>query len=145
MKRFRVTIAMLLAVLLIAGMPVSVVAKEWNAKNSDDVENAFATDTDAEVVINLENDIKMDRNTVLDAKENQKYTINGNGNTIADVNLQGSGDVVIEADVESNRNVNALYTDGEVTVTVNGSITSSNGGVAANGDSSVTVTGDVTA
>ena len=55
-----------------AGVPISVIAAEWDAYTSDDVSNAFATDTDEQVTINLKDNIAMD--TGLTANEGQSYT-----------------------------------------------------------------------
>ena len=145
MKQLRILLALVVAILLIVGTPLSALAAESTVTSSDDIENIFATATDAEVVIHMENDITMDSSAVLEAKENQKYTIIGNGYTLSAVKIKGSGEVVIEADVVNGSATYALITDEEVTVTVKGNIISSDSGVAANGDSSVTITGNVTA
>lgn len=160
MKKFRFILALVLVLTMVLSTPLMVVAKEWDASTSDDVANAFATDTDKDVVINMKNDINMDATLI--ANEGQNYTINGNGNTIADVEIYGAGDVTIEADVTGEDNYAALAVGDEANVTVNGDVIGQDGdpgevdttdpedfsdggvGVIATGEAEVTVNGDVT-
>lgn len=160
MKKFRFILALVLVLTMVLSTPLMVVAKEWDASTSDDVANAFATDTDKDVVINMKKDINMDATLI--ANEGQNYTINGNGNTIADVEIYGAGDVTIEADVTGEDNYAALTVGDQVNVTVNGDVTGKDGdpdevdttdpedfsdggvGVVASGEAEVTVNGDVT-
>lgn len=160
MKKFRFILALVLVLTMVLSTPLMVMAKEWNASTSDDVVNAFVTDTDKEVIINMKNDIDMD--STLTANEGQNYTINGNGNTISDVEIFGAGDVTIDADVTGDDGYAALVVGDQANVTVNGDVTGKDGdpdvvdtddplscsdgrvGVAAMGEAEVTVNGDVT-
>jgi len=140
MKKFRLITALTLALLLVLGTPLSAMAASWDVTDSQGVYDAFATDTDAEVVINMQNDINMDH--YLTAGADQSYTINGNGHTISDVMLEGEGSVEINADVTGEDSWVALNANGDVAVTVNGDVTSDNLGLFADG-SDVTINGDL--
>lgn len=151
MKKVRFILSVILALALLLATPLSALAATWDAETSDDVVNAFVSDTDAEVVINMKNDINMD--TSVTANEGQNYTINGNGNVISDVSLNGSGTVEINADVTGVDNYAALAVWDDVTVTVNGDVSGhdvteeedwSAAGLEAGGSAKVTVNGDVT-
>lgn len=143
MKKFRLITALVLVLLMTVGNPLTAVAASWDVTDSDGVFNAFATDTDAEVIINMQNDINMD--TGLVANEGQNYVINGNGNTISDVILSGEGSVDINADVTGEENYAALEVYGQTDVSVTGDVTGEYSGIYAGEGSTVTVEGDVTA
>lgn len=121
MKKIRFVLTLVLALAMAVGAPLTALAAEWDVSTSKDVEDVFAADTDAEVILNMQNDIVM--NNGLYANEGQTYTFNGNGNTISDVILGGSGTVEINGDVAGTDYFAALETYDEVTVTVNGNVT----------------------
>ena len=50
-------ISLMIAMLLILGMPLQALAATHDAEDFAGVQNVFATDTDAEVVVNLKQDI----------------------------------------------------------------------------------------
>lgn len=148
MKKFRFILALVLVLTMVLSTPLMALAKSWDVTDSAGVENAFATDTDDEVIINMQNDIVMENSVV--ANEGQNYTINGNGNTISDVNIGGAGSVEIEADVAVENSyydaIQDMYYDAglivgeKASVTVNGDVE----GVVAKDNAEVTVNGDVT-
>lgn len=142
MKKFRLITALLLVLLMTVGNPLTALAASWDVTDSEGVSHAFATDTDAEVIINMQNDINMD--TSLEANEGQNYVINGNGNTISDVIINGEGSVDINADVTSEESYAALEVWGQAEVTVEGDVTGEYCGVVAGDGSTVTVEGNVT-
>lgn len=147
-KKIRFGLALILALTLALGMPLMSFAATWDASNSNDVVKAFEEDTDAEVIINMQNDITMEYG--LAANEGQTYTINGNGSTISDVYLYGEGTVKINADVTGVED-DALNVSGSVNVTVNGDVTGGTNedgfgwdAIYADDDAVVQVNGDVT-
>ena len=160
MKKFRFILALVLVLTMVLSTPLMALAKSWDVTDSAGVENAFATDTDDEVIINMQNDIVMENSVV--ANEGQNYTINGNGNTIADVMIGGEGSVEINADVTSEVNSVAMEVYDAASVTVNGDVTGKSGnpddvdysdpraysdgdaGVYAYDQAEITVNGDVT-
>ena len=125
MKKFRFILALVLVLTMVLSTPLMALAKSWDVTDSAGVENAFATDTDDEVIINMQNDIVMENSVV--ANEGQNYTINGNGNTIADVMIGGEGSVEINADVTSEVNWAAMGVYDAASVTVNGDVTGKSG------------------
>lgn len=125
MKKFRFILALVLVLTMVLSTPLMALAKSWDVTDSAGVENAFATDTDDEVIINMQNDIVMENSVV--ANEGQNYTINGNGNTIADVMIGGEGSVEINADVTSEVNSAAMEVYDAASVTVNGDVTGKSG------------------
>jgi hypothetical protein len=132
MKRIRFLVALLLVALLTVGMPLSALAAVHDVTSAEDVLNVVATDTDAEVTMNMKNDIDMGYDSIY-GNEGQAYIINGNGNVIANVVVE-NGDVTINADVEES----AIFC-GEADVTVNGDMD----GVDAYDKAQVEITGDV--
>lgn len=130
-------LALLTAMLLILGAPLQVLAATHDVSDFEGVENAFLTDTDEEVTVNLTNNITWEYS--LGVNEGQNYTVNGNGNDIAgNVGFYGDADVTVNADI----------VDGSLTamdgadVTLNGDISGDSGIYVY--DSSATVNGDVT-
>lgn len=163
MKRTRILIALLLVMIMTIGMPLSALAATHDVSTADDVMGAVATDTDAEVTLNMKNDIDMDYN-VISGNEGQTYTINGNGNAIANVGFD-SGNITVNADMEGsngffgdsnvtvNGNVEQVYAFEDTVVNINGDVTGIDGteedsygevGVYAEDNAQVTVDGDVT-
>lgn len=138
MKKFRFILAMVLVAAMVLSTPLMTFAATWDVTDSAGVENAFATDTDAEVIINMQNDINMEQSVT--AGEGQSYIINGNGNTISDVMIFGQGSVEIDADVTAEENGWAVDANEEVSITVTGDVE----GVWAGEDAQVTVEGDST-
>lgn len=150
MKKIRFVLTMVLVLALLAAAPLSALAATWEAETSADVANAFITDTDVQVTINMKNDITLEQ--ILYGNAGQNYTINGNGNTIADVKIGGEGAVQINADVTNDENpYAALEVYDSAQVTVNGDVSTQdaeNGNAAssvvyASGEAQVTVNGDV--
>lgn len=139
MKKFRFILALVLVLTMVLSTPLMVFAKSWDVTDSAGVENAFATDTDDEVIINMQNDIVMENGVA--ANEGQNYTINGNGNTISNVYIGGAGSVEVNADVTNEDNYAAMEVSGDASVTVNGDV---DGGLVAYNSTNVTVNGDVT-
>ena len=138
MKKFRFILALVLVLTMVLSTPLMALAKSWDVTDSAGVENAFATDTDDEVIINMQNDIVMENSVV--ANEGQNYTINGNGNTISNVYIGGAGSVEVNADVTNEDNYAAMEVSGDASVTVNGDV---DGGLVAYNSTNVTVNGDV--
>lgn len=162
MKRTRNLIALLLVLIMTIGMPLSALAASHDVSTADDVLGAVATDTDAEVTLNMKNDIDMGHNAI-SGNEGQTYTINGNGNAIANVGI-ASGDVTVNADMEGsndffgdsnvtvNGDVEQVYASGDTVVNINGDVTGIDGtedapygeaGIYAGENAQVTVDGDV--
>lgn len=149
MKRTRILVALLLVVLLTVGMPLSALAAVHDVTSAEEIMDVVATDTDAEVTMNMKNDIDMEYYGI-SGNEGQSYTINGNGNTIANV-VVDAGDVTINADVEGDANVfneadvavngdvESLYASDKAQVEITGDV----GNVQAYSDSVVDITGDV--
>ena len=123
MKKFRFILALVLVLTMVLSTPLMAMAATHEAYGSDDIYNAFETDTDDEVIINMKNDIVMDYGDTLYSNEGQNYTINGNGNTLSDVVIDGAGNVAIDADITSENNYAALIVGGEANVTVTGDVT----------------------
>ena len=64
MKKFRFILALILVLTMVLSTPLMALAKSWDVTDSAGVENAFATDTDDEVIINMQNDIVMENSVV---------------------------------------------------------------------------------
>ncbi len=144
MKKAR--IALLLSLALLLSSPLSALAATHSVGSRDDIHYVFDTDTDAEVTLNLTDDIDMYAHG-LQAGEGQTYTFNTNGNEFSNLVLGGNGSVVINGDISGTGGYDALYTVDGVGITINGSIdaTDMGEGINANGTSSITVNGDIIA
>ena len=141
--KLRKVFALVLAMTLVFSLTVGASATVW--EDVDDFAKLAAAfgDTDAEVQINLTNDIVNEYGDTLWANAGQTYTIDGQGYTLMDVHLAGEGEVVINADIVGSEYDDALNTYEEVTVTVNGDIEAKEDAVDANEQSTVVVNGDV--
>ena len=156
MKKRRIFVS-IVALLLVAMLPVVAFAATHDVSDWDGFKNVFANDTDANVIINLLNDLF--GQGVVNTGENQNYTVNGNGFVVADVGYDGAGNVTVNAEsggfgvfgdvtLEQNGDVNGQVAgSANAQVTVNGNVTQTDGypAVYAGGDSNVTVNGNVTA
>ena len=140
--RKRRVFAALTAVTLSMLFPLTSFAATWeNVDTWDKLAEAFANDTDADVVIMLDGDIEC--LGTLTANIGQTYTINGEEYVLTHVYLDGQGSVVVNTDLDGIWD-DALTTCEEVQVTVNGTITGDMRGVYAADSSDVTVNGDIT-
>lgn len=133
-------ISLMIAMLLILGMPMQALAATHEVSDYDGVYNAFATDTDSEVTVNLTNDITWQGEVT--ANEGQTYTVNANGNQISgSVGVNGGGSVTVNADsVEGVRAMNGADVTVEANISGDKGIYVDGGSATVNGD--VTVTGD---
>ncbi|MBR4289234.1 MAG: hypothetical protein IKT52_01160 [Oscillospiraceae bacterium] len=138
-------ISLIVAMLVILAMPMQVLAAEHTVTTNEDAYNALTTDTDAQVTVNLNNNI--DWQIGFQANEGQNYTINGNGNDISGLNVGGSGNVTVNADIVGSGDSSVEVHGSDVTV--NGDITltdTANDGnvfVTVMDGGSLTVDGDV--
>ena len=115
-----------------------------NVDTWDGMKTAFGDDSgDTEITITLSSDIEC--MGVLKAQEGKTMIINGQTYTLTNVSLAGSGNVKIEANLNSTEDKNALTTSESVSVTVTGNIEADGNGIDANQNSTVTVEGNITA
>lgn len=133
-------ISILFALLFLANLPLQTLAATHDVGNFDDMSNAFQ-DTDSQVTVNLTNNVSW--SDTLTAGQDQTYSINGNGYSMNNVSIAGSGTVNIEADINStSKKGTALTVSDGAQVNVTGDITSQYTGVDVD-DSTVTITGDI--
>ena len=170
------TLTSIVALLLACIMPLSAIAATYEVATGAELAEKFnATTEDATVDITITADIT-DTIGDLNSQSGKTYTINANSDENGtkyeikqSVTVKGDGDVSINTNI--NTSGDALTVEGGANVTVDGSITSSNGdgvvakqdgnensptvvikddiivenvGVNASGDSNVTVDGDIT-
>lgn len=136
-----------IVLMMLVSIPMQALAASHEVGDFEGMQNVFTTDSDAEVTVNLTNDITWTDS--LTAGAGQTYTIHGNGHSMSDVNLTGQGTVNIEADLTvenaySALSVNGVFNQetGEISegpvVTVTGDVQ----GLLV-GDSTVTIDGNV--
>jgi len=106
--------SLIMALVFLLAMPLQALAAQHDVYNANDIMSAVDSDTDAEVVLQVQQDIT-DHVSVY-GSEGQKYTINGNGNSLGDVYVS-SAEVEINADI-----TNGLIVDMDSDVSVNGDI-----------------------
>lgn len=136
--------AVLCAAVLTLSSSFTVSAATWEGVDTwEKLLEVFAQDQDEVVTIELTGDILFDG--TLTANEGQTYIINGEGFALTDAAFTGGGSVEINSAVTGTEENSALYTDGNVDVTVNTDITSDGTGVEARGNSSTEVNGSITA
>lgn len=132
-----------IALIMALALSVSVFAATHYVSTSEELEEAFATDTDAEVRVIMQGNITLANQ--LEAKKGQTYIIDGEAYVLSDVSLIGEGVVEINSDV-AGTDGDALKTWDSVDVTVNGDIEAPDGdGVDAKDNSKVTVNGNIKA
>ena len=134
MKKFRYILALVLALTILMASPLSALAATHSVATSEELAEAFYNDTEKEVIINLEKDIVVEH--YLEAGKDQSYTINGEGNTLANVGIGGEGEVVINADIV-NEEVTYETSEGTESYTPDA--------LSVSGGAQVTVNGDITA
>lgn len=149
MTLFRRVSAFTMVLALLLSMSISVFAADFT-----NMDEGFAYDgVDTEVNITISENVD---NGWYEAKEGKNYNIGtNNGSTLTNAGFDGSGDVVINTDV------NSMHAHGDVNVTVNGDVTgvdnkhsypiegegeaiSGSDGVYAGDNATVTVNGNVT-
>lgn len=152
MKNFNISkkiIAIVLSIIITIGLiPMTVMAAYSEAATHENV-NSFAKlqqafeDTAAQVRIIITGNIINENGDKLTTASGQSYKVEGKGYVLTDVIIGGSGNVVIDADLEGNDEA-ALTTEDEVTITVTGNIHGKqNDGIDANDETKVTVNGNV--
>lgn len=146
--------------LLLAGLTVFTAAPQafadvFEVGNDDQLASSWETassNSDTQNTFNMTNDINMGGHTLV-ASEGKDYTINGNGNTLSNVDIvaksnpnpeskQPDADVAINADITSGNGEAALNVSGTVDVGVNGDVTSTSGGTAVSATNGADVTVD---
>lgn len=136
-------LATFIAGTLALSMSVSATAATW--EDVDDFEklsNAFQ-DMESEVNIILSGNITNENSEILYTNIGQNYIINGQSYTLTDVHLNGEGNVVINSNINSSEENDAINTYDNVNVTVNGDIHAYEDGVNANDQSTIVINGDV--
>ncbi|MBQ8316705.1 MAG: hypothetical protein IJX85_00040 [Lachnospiraceae bacterium] len=130
---------------LAISMPLTSMAATWDDVDAwSKLAQVFQEDKDEEVEINLTGDIKCEN--TLTSGEGQSYTINGGNYTLTDVQIDGSGTVEINSDIDGTTDAGvALAVEGDAKVTLNGDITGVNDGLGTYDNAQVTVKGDITA
>ena len=152
MKNFNIsrkTIAIVLSIIItIALMPITLKAENSETTTYEDVDSfaelqlAFE-DTTAQVCIKITGKIVNENGDKLTTASGQSYKVEGNGYIMTDIIIGGSGNVVIDAELEG-ENEAALTTEDEVTITVIGNIYGKlYDGIDANDKTKVTVNGNV--
>ena len=144
----KITAIVLSIIITIGLIPITAMAEYSEAATYEDV-NSFAElqqafeDTAAQVRIIITGNIVNENGDKLTAASGQSYKVEGNGYILTDIIIGGSGNVVIDADLEG-ENEYALTTKDEVTITVNGNIYGKqHDGIDANDKTKVTVNGNV--
>lgn len=152
MKNFNISkkiIAVVLSIIITIGLiPMTVMAAYSEAATHENV-NSFAKlqqafeDTAAQVRIIITGNIINENGDKLTTASGQSYKVEGKGYVLTDIIIGGSGNVVIDADLEGNDEA-ALTTEDEVTITVTGNIHGKqHDGIDANDETKVTVNGNV--
>ncbi len=152
MKNFNISkkiTAIVLSIIITIGLiPITAMAEYSEAATYEDV-NSFAElqqafeDTAAQVRIIITGNIVNENGDKLTTASGQSYKVEGNGYILTDIIIGGSGNVVIDADLEG-ENESALTTEDEVTITVSGNIHGKqHDGIDANDKTKVTVNGNV--
>lgn len=139
-KNIRRMTTLLLALLLLASMPLNALAASYDVGDFAGLSDAFNDNSGEDVVINVTADIDFGGYSV-SAKENTKYTIGtGNGSILKNANVGGAGSVEINMNLGGE---NGLTAFDDVSVTVNGNIIADHDGVNSDGNSNVTVKGNI--
>ena len=152
MKNFNISkkiTAIVLSIIITIGLiPITAMAEHSEAATYEDV-NSFTElqqafeDTAAQVRIIITGNIVNENGDKLTTASGQSYKVEGNGYILTDIIIGGSGNVVIDADLEG-ENESALTTEDEVTITVSGNIHGKqHDGIDANDKTKVTVNGNV--
>ena len=149
MKKTRI-LSLALAVLFLATLPMTALAATHDIANRDDMYEAFANDTDANVILNVVNPddgyLDMESN-VLVTNEGQTYTLNSNSYILYNLSFAGAGTVIINADNDLvgdyDGSGDALSAQEDVSVTVNGDLSAADDGVSASTSGTVTINGDI--
>ena len=141
MRNLKRIFSILMVLALMFSLSVSALAADYTAATFEDMQTAFADSSGEDVNINVTADIAF--NDTLEAKEGIAYTIGTQNNSVLNgAQFSGSGEVEVNMNLEGDDCV-PLTTSGEVSVTVNGDITSEFDGIYVQDNSSVTVTGDI--
>lgn len=138
MHLFKRAFSLLLVLCLMFSVSISALAADYTASNYGELETAFGDSSGEDVNIDVTADINFEGN-VLSAGKDITYTIGSqNGSALVNSSFDGSGDVTINTAVKGDGSA-ALSTNGDVSVTVTGDITSNSAGVTANDESRITV------
>ena len=137
----------MLALLLVLMLPTVAFAGTYNASSFAELQDIFdnaASDSDVEIVVNLNGDIAWE--DFLTAVQGKVFKLRGTGtNTLYYVAFNGDGTVLVE---EVGGVDGYVWTQGNVDLTVNSDVTSSRGAneptIEANDKSNITVNGNVT-
>lgn len=148
MRIFRKLFSLLMVLALLLSCSVTVFAAEYTAGTADELSDAFyaaQAEGDTTVKVTLTDDIY--NFEALYTREGWDYIISnaaGNSYEMWDTIISGSGNVVINVDLNSDYE-DALQTLNNVNVTVNGDLTAGDDGVSSYGNSTVTVNGNINA
>lgn len=140
MRKFKRIFSFVIVLTLLMSLSTGAFAASYTASSYEELETAFADTSGEDVDINLTASIYFE--DYLTAKNGIKYTIGtDNDSDLRGAMFNGSGEVEVNTDIT----LGQLVTEGDVTVTVNGDISTvyTQGGVSAADNSTVIVNGDI--
>lgn len=143
MRKFKRIFSFVIVLTLLVSISTGAFAASYTASSYEELKTAFADASGEDVDIDLTANVMII--DYLTAKDGIKYTIGTENDSILyGAKFNGNGEVEVNADITS---VDGLYTKGDVTVTVNGDISTTYiaNGVCAEDNSTVTVNGDISA